>query len=109
MTEPSARRSIGIGSPQSRWRENSQSRSLYMVLAAPAFRAARYWVMAGLASATVMPLRKPEFTITPSPSCAVPSCAGPLSTTGITGKLCATANAWSRLSCAGTAMIAPVP
>ena len=65
-----------------------------------------------IAAALSSPSSGPEFTSWPSPGVATPVCAGsgrPVSTTIRTGSPNLRAKSRSRWSCAGTAMIAPVP
>ena len=70
-------------------------------------------MIASLASTAVMPVKRSELTRTSSslwetkgPSVSLPSAGA---TTGRIGRSKAVAKSWSRWSCAGTAMIAPVP
>ena len=68
--------------------------------------------MAAIASALLMPSSGPELTSVPSPGVACQVCAGSgrsVCTTTWTGRPNSRAKSRSRWSCAGTAMIAPVP
>ena len=68
--------------------------------------------MAAMASALGSPSIGPELTSSPSPGVATPVSAGSgasVCTTVRTGSPKARAKSRSRWSCAGTAMIAPVP
>ena len=81
-----------------------------MTFASPMCFSVRYSVMAFLASATLMPSRKPELTITPvAQSVKAASCTLPPLTTSMISQPNFFANSQSRSSWAGTAMIAPVP
>ena len=65
-----------------------------------------------IASSLLSPSSGPELTSVPSPGVASPVSAGsgpPVSTTTRTGSPNVRAKSRSRWSCAGTAMIAPVP
>ena len=65
-----------------------------------------------IASCFDSPSSGPELTSLPSPGVATPVCAGsgaPVSSTTRTGRPNVRAKSRSRWSCAGTAMIAPVP
>jgi len=78
----------------------------------PVPAAARAAMTLFLASAVGRPSSGPEFTATPSSVKATPAGAGPPpagATTGTIGRPNACAKAKSRSSCAGTAMIEPVP
>ena len=67
-------------------------------------------MMAFLASSTLMPSRKPELTITPvSQSVKASFSTSPPLTTSMMGRPNFLANSQSRVSWAGTAMMAPVP
>ena len=69
-------------------------------------------MIAAMAAALASPSSGPEFTSVPSPGVAVPVSAGSgwsVSTTTRTGRSKLRAKSRSRWSCAGTAMIAPVP
>ena len=106
---------IGIGAPQYRWRESSQSRSRKFTVASPrpscSSQAATFAIEAGEGS----PSNGPLSTITPSCGIASVIASGSIGSdpsgwiTTRTGSPCCRANAKSRSSCAGTAMIAPVP
>ena len=67
---------IGNGSPQYRWRLNSQSRSLYVIAPAPLFVSSSHSVILRLASSTCRPSRKPLLIAGPSPRYASPSKSG---------------------------------
>ena len=112
---------IGMGSPQYLWRENTQSRSLYVIFGPPEFSSSSLSVIALLASVVVMPSKSPLLTLTPCsvnaasigmPSSSLtwsppPTAAG--ATTRFTPNPNFVANSKSRSSCAGTAITAPVP
>src|SRR2546425_3249637 len=98
---------IGIGGPQYRWREMHQSCSRYCTwgVASPLDRSQA--TIRRPASRHGSPSNSPEFMSTPS-SLTVGN--GPSArTTGRIGSLNAVANSKSRRSCAGTAMMDPVP
>ena len=110
---------MGIGGPQYRWREMSQSRKRYCVSNFPPANSAIFF----LAFSESMPSNFPEFTNSPSPSqhsetifTSGTACPGIGSGTmrggSMTfriGSLYFFAKSKSRASCAGTAMMAPVP
>jgi len=104
---------MGNGSPQYRWRLNSQSRSRNVVVASPRPLPSSHAVIVALASGTSMPLSETsslaELMVAPSPVHAPPSNPSGGCTVRTTGSPKASANAQSRSSSAGTAMIAPVP
>ena len=71
-----------------------------------------HWIMAGMASFTVLPLRKSELTRMPVSSLAVKAAfctSSPPETTSMISQPNFLANSQSRVSWAGTAMMAPVP
>jgi hypothetical protein len=101
---------IGIGSPQYRWREKTQSRSLKFTFGSPFPFSASQAVIFFFASSTERLSSMPELTITPvSQSVKASSFTFPPLTTSTMGRPNFLANSQSRVSCAGTAMIAPVP
>ena len=115
-----AQKIIGIGGPQYRCREISQSRKRYVVFFLPPSA----FVILTFATAESMPSYTSELTNTPCPvygssstilfrrrtaiSSAVSSCASGSMTDTIFSQYFF-ANAKSRVSCAGTAIMAPVP
>ncbi len=111
---------MGNGSPQYRWRLNSQSRSRKLTVPSPRPRCSSQALTRALAAGTSRPSRdsspaaelmmRASFALNES-SQAAGSVPRPSvgSTTQTIGSSKARANAKSRLSCAGTAMIAPVP
>ncbi len=100
---------MGNGSPQYRWRENSQSRSLYCTVPWPKPFSSSHAIIVDLASVTPMPSRNPELIAGPSPVNASPSKPSDGCTVRMTGRSYAVAKSQSRWSWPGTAMIAPVP
>src|SRR5256714_11002395 len=103
---------MGMGVPQYRCREMSQSRSRYVTLGLPipVFFASE--AIAFLPISLDVPLYGPLRTIVPGPEYAasIARCSSPSGlTTSLIGSPYCFANAKSRSSCAGTAMIAPVP
>ncbi len=79
---------IGMGVPQNRCLDTSQSRRRKLTAARPLPCAARISVIRAMAAALSRPLIGPELISTPSPEVAIPVSAGsgsPVSTTGTTG------------------------
>jgi hypothetical protein len=104
---------MGNGSPQKRWRENSQSRSLVVTVPAPRSLASSQPMMACLASAMSRPFRLTSslalLMAGPSPTYALPSKEAGGCTVRTMGRPKFSANSQSRSSWPGTAMMAPVP
>ena len=106
---------IGIGGPQYRWRLISQSRSRKLTARFPRPWVSSHAVTSAIDAGVARPSNGPLATITPSAANAsvivAPSSGSPSSgcTTTRTSMPCSRANSKSRWSCAGTAMIAPVP
>ena len=103
---------IGIGAPQNRCLDTSQSRSRYPTAARPRPLSSSVAVIAAIASDLFIPSNGPELTRVPSPGVACqdgPGSGRSVCTTTRTGRSKARAKSRSRWSCAGTAMIAPVP
>src|SRR5258708_40274845 len=104
---------IGIGAPQYRWRLISQSRSRYRTVGWPQPWALTQALISAIAGAlATRPSNRPELTSVPSPVQA--SFSSRLGfpeglTTSRIGRADFLANAKSRSSPDGTAMIAPVP
>ena len=97
----------GIGQPQYRWRESSQSRRRYEIVAWPRPSRSSQPTIFSSASRFCIPSKSGcEFTIGPSPEYGSSS---PPSITRRIGRSKVCAKAKSRSSCPGTAMIAPVP
>src|SRR5688572_19268264 len=109
----------GMGGPQYRWREMHQSWSRYCSCGVASFFSASHLVMALTASAQDWPSNLPELMRVPSQdvngrretgdALLVSRPSSLVSTTWTIGSLYLVANSWSRSSCAGTPMIAPVP
>ena len=79
-------------------------------LDSPMPRSVSQAMMAFFASATLRPLRKSEFTRTPVCTSVKAACStSPPAMTSTMGRSNFLANSQSRVSWAGTAMIAPVP
>ncbi len=103
---------IGIGVPQKRWRDSSQSRSRKFTAPVPLPSTSRISMILAMASVLVRPSSGPELTRVPSPGVASPVSPGsarPVCTTTRTGRSNLRAKSRSRWSCAGTAMMAPWP
>ena len=80
---------IGMGVPQNRCLDTSQSRSRKLTAARPLPCPARISVILAMAATLSRPLIGPEFISVPSPEVAMPVSAGsapPVSTTGTTGR-----------------------
>ena len=105
---------IGIGAPQYRWRLISQSRSRNVTAPSPFPCSSSQAITRSIDSGDRTPSNGPEFTITPSWSCASVIVAGSRCspsgwTTTRIGRSWARANSKSRWSWAGTPITAPVP
>ena len=105
---------MGMGAPQYRCLEISQSRRRKDTAWRPVPCSSSHAVTAGMLSGVRRPSKGPEFTMMPSCSWALPM-RSPCSvspsgwmTTRI-GRPCSVANSKSRWSCAGTPITAPVP
>ena len=98
---------IGIGGPQKRWREMHQSCSRYCTCGVARPLALSDATIRGPASRLGMPSNGPE--LTSAPSSETLGSGSPVRTTSRIGRPNWVANSKSRLSCAGTAMMAPVP
>ena len=103
----------GIGQPQYRWREMSQSRSRNWTRSLPQPSCSAKATMTCFACAEGMPSKRPECTSTPGSVQAPSAPAGPFAPsgtiTGRTGSSYCRANTKSRWSWAGTPITAPVP
>ncbi len=106
---------IGIGGPQYRWREMHQSYSRKRTVPLPCPSRSSQAVMSRSASLAGRPVHGPECTSAyPSVSVSASSIGASAScparaSTRVTGRPNLRAKAKSRSSCAGTAMMAPVP
>ena len=101
----------GIGAPQYLWREIPQSLSLWFVIILPRPSFSNFSIIKLLASSELRPFISSEFIATPYSEYALEPSLSPSSgfTTGFIGRLNLLANSKSLWSCAGTAMIAPLP
>jgi hypothetical protein len=103
---------IGMGHPQKRWRDTSQSRRRKLTFRDPTPIASRGSIASAVAAVTARPSRKPLLILTPSPPKASPPPSSQPSggcTVRTMGSPCNWAKSQSRWSSAGTAMMAPVP
>ena len=94
---------MGMGAPQARWREMSQSRRRYDVVARPLPSFSNQPMTSGMASGVRRPSNGPEFTMRPSPvhASAIASGSSSLSSgwmTTRTSRPCSRANSKSRWS-----------
>ena len=110
---------IGNGSPQYRCRLNNQSRNLYVIVFFPTPASSKRFAISSFASPVDSPSNGPLLTANPSPTKhSIGSFSHPppptltrgvADTTSRIGSPNFVANSQSRMSCPGTAIIAPVP